>query len=154
MWIQIYCTVLNCLPYCLVVYASATVLTLCFSLIKIFSIVASYGRLFFLLVFLKNLINSLNDYRLLIKTAWIVCVPSSFLHRWLLYTHILFSLLLSSFLRRIYIECVFFCLIIHTRRRRSVKRVIKKCWNKRIKAYFFGNIYQSPFDSYWNSKKV
>ncbi len=24
MWIQIYCTVLNCLPYCLVVYASAT----------------------------------------------------------------------------------------------------------------------------------
>ncbi len=25
MWIQIYCTVLNCLPYCLVVYASATI---------------------------------------------------------------------------------------------------------------------------------
>jgi hypothetical protein len=28
MWIQIYCTVLNCLPYCLVVYASATCVTL------------------------------------------------------------------------------------------------------------------------------
>ncbi len=24
---------------------------------------------------------------------------------------------------------------------------------QKVKSYFFGNIYQSPFDSYWNSKK-
>jgi hypothetical protein len=25
---------------------------------------------------------------------------------------------------------------------------------QKVKSYFFGNNYESPFDSYWNSKKV
>ncbi len=42
-----------------------------------------------------------------------------------------------------------FCILLMQMRKNCTFSIILQ----KVKSYFFGNIYQSPFDSYWNSKK-